>query len=72
MDVLYVSIWNEIVYQINSYELWLLSGPPPSGPNSFNFMQFFWENLAKSYVGVPPEGYRPYLGEILNPPLDVL
>ena len=26
--------------------------PPPGGPNSFNFMQF-WENLAKSYVGAP-------------------
>ena len=29
--------------------------PPPGGPNSFNFMQF-WENLAKSYVGAPPRG----------------
>ena len=29
----------------------------------------FWENLAKSYVGVPLEGWRPHLREILDPPL---
>ena len=30
------------------------------GPNYFSLMQFFWEILAKSYVG---EGWRPHLGE---------
>ena len=39
------------------------------GPNSFNSMQFFSENLAKLYVGAPPKGWRPHLGEILDPPL---
>ena len=29
----------------------------------------FWENLAKSYVGVPLEGWRPHLRETLDPPL---
>ena len=29
----------------------------------------FWGNLANSYVGAPPEGWRPHLGEILDPPL---
>ena len=29
----------------------------------------FWENLAKSYVGVPLEGWHPNLGEILDLPL---
>ena len=46
-------------------------GTPP-GPNSFNFMQFlsFGENLTKLYVGAPPpEGWRPHLGEIQDPPL---
>ena len=29
----------------------------------------FWEILAKSYVGPPPEGWCPNLGEIQDPPL---
>ena len=29
----------------------------------------FGENLAKSYAGAPPEGWRPHVGEILDPPL---
>ena len=34
-----------------------LGGSPPHGQNIFNFMQgFFFENLAKSYVGAPPTG----------------
>ena len=32
----------------------------------------FWENMAKSYVGAPPLGsWRPLLGEILDPPLQM-
>ena len=42
---------------------------PLTGSSSFNFMHF-GENLPKSYVGAHPlEGLRPYLGEILDPPL---
>ena len=40
------------------------------GPNSFNFMQFYFKKLAKLYI-VPPEGWRPHFGEILDPPLQV-
>ena len=42
---------------------------PPRGPNSFNFMQFP-ENMAKSYVGVPPpRSWHPLLGQIMDAPL---
>ena len=44
----------------------------PPGPNSFNFMHFLGLFLSKSYVGAlhpPPEGWRPLLGKILDPPL---
>ena len=39
------------------------------GSKFFQFHAVFWENLAKSYVGAPLEGWRPHLGEILDPPL---
>ena len=36
----------------------------------FSISCILGENLAKSYVGAPsPEGWRPHLEEILNPPL---
>ena len=38
---------------------------------SFNFMQFLW-NFGKTVCWrppPPPEGWRPHLGEILDPPL---
>ena len=34
------------------------TSPLPLDPNSFNFMQFFWEFLAKSYVGAPLPTWR--------------
>ena len=37
-------------------------GTPPTGPNSFNFMQFLG-NFGKIVC------WRPLLGEILDPPL---
>ena len=38
--------------------------------NVLNFMQFFWGNLAKSYVANPPlGGLAPLLRGILDPPL---
>ena len=30
----------------------------------------FWENLTKSYVGDPLEGWHLHFGEILDPPLN--
>ena len=36
--------------------------PPPTAQNFLNFMQFS-QNLVKSYVGAPPEGWRPSYGE---------
>ena len=42
--------------------------PPPGGPNSFNFMQFLGK-CGKIVCSIPPEGWRPNLGEILDPPL---
>ena len=41
----------------------------PSGPNSFNFMQF-WGNFGKIVCWRPLEGWCPHLGEILDSPLD--
>ena len=38
------------------------------GPNSFNFMQFL-EKFGKIVCWRPLEGWRPHLGEILDPPL---
>ena len=42
--------------------------PPPRGPNSLNFMQFLGK-LGKIICWRPLEGWRPRLGEILDPPL---
>ena len=42
---------------------------PHRGPNSFNFMQFL-EKFAKIVCSpLPPESWRPHLGEILGPQL---
>ena len=46
--------------------------PPPRDPNSFNFMQFFLENLANLHVGAPLGSWRPLRGEILDPPLKTI
>ena len=45
---------------------------PPLGVQILSISCSFWENLAKSYVGAPPESWRPLLGEILDPPLVTL
>ena len=43
--------------------------PPPGGPNSFDFMQFF-RKFGNFVCWRPPLGsWRPLLGEILDPPL---
>ena len=42
--------------------------PPPPGSYSLNFTQFLG-NFDKTNVGAPLEGWRPHLGEILNPSL---
>ena len=56
----------------NNLDHWITSGrsrgregrvPTPGGSFSFR------ENLTKSYVGAPPESWRPHLGEIVDPPL---
>ena len=41
----------------------------PSGVQILSIPCSFWENLAKSYVGAPLGSWRPFLGEILDPPL---
>ena len=41
----------------------------PPGSKFFQFHPVFWENLAKFYVDTPLGSWRPYLGEILDPPL---
>ena len=41
---------------------------PPPRPKIFSILCSFSENLAKPYVG-PPEGWRPLLQGILDPPL---
>ena len=43
--------------------------PPPPRPKIFLISCSFSENLTKSYVGAPPEGQRPLLQGILDPPL---
>ena len=48
----------------------ILDAPPPVQILSISCS--FRENLAKSYVGVPPESWCPLLGEILDPPLLIL
>ena len=45
----------------------ILDAPP--GAQILSISCSFWENLAKSCVGAPLEGWRPLLGEILDPPL---
>ena len=40
----------------------------PPGPNSFNFMHF-WEKIGKIICWCLPEGWRPHIREILDPPL---
>ena len=58
--------------------LWFCSGRskgdtrdvrPPPRVQILSISCSFWENLAKSYIGAPPESWRPHLGEILDPPL---
>ena len=41
----------------------------PSGVQILSISCSFWESLAKSYVGAPLEGWRPHIGEVLDPPL---
>ena len=43
--------------------------PPPLGAEFSLISCSFWEILIKSYLGAPPERWRPLLGEILDPPL---
>ena len=46
------------------------SSAPPLRPKIFSISCSFSENLTKSYVGAPtPEGRRPLLQGILDPPL---
>ena len=47
----------------------ILDAPPPRGPNSFNFIQFLGKLVKIACWRPPPEGWRPHLGEILDPPL---
>ena len=42
----------------------------PLRPKIFSISCSFSQNLAKSYVGAPPEGWRPLLRGILDPPLN--
>ena len=42
---------------------------PPPRPKMFSISCSFSQNLAKSYVGAPPKGWRPLLRGILDPPL---
>ena len=42
---------------------------PALGGQILSISCTFWENLVKSHVGFPLEGFRPHLGEILDPPL---
>ena len=49
----------------------ILDAPSPPGDQILSISCSFKEILAKSYVGapLPPESWRPLLGEILDPPL---
>ena len=42
---------------------------PPTAQNFLNFMQFF-AKFGKIICWRPPEGWRPLLWEILDPPLN--
>ena len=58
-------------WRIYIVKFWTRS-PPPQAQNSFNFMQFlgiFWQN--RMLAPPPPGSWRPHLGEILDPPLNV-
>ena len=47
--------------------------PPPGGPNSFNFMQFLGKfGKIVCWRPPPPGSLRPLLGEILDPPLNLI
>ena len=46
-----------------------LPAPPSPQPKIFSISCSFSENLEKSYVGDPLEGWRPLLRGILDPPL---
>ena len=47
-----------------------MQGTPPRDRIFFNFMQFLGNvNKIISWCPPPPEGWRPLLGEILDPPL---
>ena len=45
--------------------------PPPVGSNSFNFMQFLGKFGKIMCWPLPPESWRPHLGEILDPLLTI-
>ena len=55
------------------YVLHIIGGSlaPPRGVQILSSSCSYWENLAKSYVGAPLEGWCHHLGEILNPPLHI-
>ena len=44
-------------------------GRPPTAQNFLNFMQFF-AKFGKTICWHPPEGWRPLLRGILDPPLE--
>ena len=52
---------------------WIQGGVPPAHPplrpKIFSISCRFWENVTKSYIGVPLEGQRPLLQGILDLPL---
>ena len=43
--------------------------PLPYGPNFFNFIGFFSENIIKILSRLPPQDWRPHLGKVQDPPL---
>ena len=47
----------------------ILDVDPHRGPNSFNFMQFLGKVGKIICWSSPLEGWRPHLGDILDPPL---
>ena len=57
---------NQCMYYISLADPW-----PPRGVQILSSSCSYWENLAKSYVGAPLEGWCHHLGEILNPPLHI-
>ena len=63
-----ISLIENIFRQNNIDPIWYTS---TLGVQILSISCSFWENLAKSYVGAPPGSWRPLLGEILDPPLNV-